>query len=70
MNSAHDDIYEEDIQEFRDLIFFLRRCRVHKPCTIKMIGAGGFDPRKHCRICEMDWRSLQRVRIEGKDSYE
>jgi len=64
-----ENVYEEDIQEFRDLIFFLRRCRVHKSCSIKMIGAMCFDPRKHCRTCEMDWRSLQRVRIEGEDSH-
>ena len=64
-----DTMSEEDVLDLKDLVEFLRRCRLHKLCTIKMIGGMSFDPRKHCRTCSMDWRSLQRVRIEGKDSY-
>ena len=33
-----------------------------KPAMLKLIGLGAFDPRRHCSLCEADWKSLIRFR--------
>jgi hypothetical protein len=56
----------EKNKDYYDQIVFWRKHLRHvlegKPVIVKAIALSVFDPRKHCRQCESDWKSLVRFR--------
>lgn len=57
-----------EIQDLRDQVEFWRRHYGHtmegKPAGVMAIALAAFDPRKHCRQCRSDWKSLEGDRGE------